>query len=48
VKDYGEMFSMENIKLIKPTIDLKDEYLDMIKDYKDNNEKSIVDFKRLG
>ncbi|MBZ2174467.1 GNAT family N-acetyltransferase [Schnuerera sp. xch1] len=30
---------MEDVKLIKPTIELKDEYLDMIKDWKDNNER---------
>jgi len=30
---------MKDISLIKPTIDLKDEYLDMIHDYIDNNEK---------
>jgi len=33
------VFHIKNIKLIKPTIDLKDEYLDMINDYKDNNEE---------
>lgn len=30
---------MKNIKLIKPTAELKNEYLDMLKDWKDNNEK---------
>jgi len=33
------VFDIEGISLVKPTIDLKDEYLDMIKDYKNNNEK---------
>ncbi len=30
---------IENVYLIKPTIAFKDEYLDMIQDYIDNNEK---------
>jgi len=30
---------MEGVSLIKPTVDLKDEYLDMIQDYTSNNQK---------
>lgn len=30
---------MENMSLIKPTIDFENEYLDMIQDWKNNNEK---------
>jgi len=33
------VFDIEGISLVKPTIELKDEYLDMIQDYIDNNEK---------